>query len=277
LLAGCARVLGLDDIHPHDAAVDAQVCTTSVSPGDFSVLTKVFVGSVAPSLTSDQMLMYVVTSNVLAYSTYAGGWKAPMTVPSLDDPTMSEDRPSLSYDGQQMFFVRFPPGNYELPYLATRIPGAGESWNVDAVTFPGVLAGGDVSFGVPTADGNRVMVSHGSSQHELLAELAWERGAWQVIETTDALYPPGTDVSDTTPQLSPDGCWLVFTRLDHASPGNHDVWFAVRGLDGTFAPPQKLFTNVSIQDEQHPWLSPDTMTLYYFNGMDNTTYIAKRK
>jgi hypothetical protein len=279
LVAGCDRLLHLDDIHATDAAIDAVPCMSTLVPGDFSMHSIALPSVGTPSLTMDQSLMYVTTSGTISYSTYAGAWSAPAPVPTLSAAGFYEDHPNLSYDGQHIYFTRHPmTGGYDQPYEATKIDAASETWGpVDAVVYPSALAGNDVVYGVPTTDGNRVVASHGRNGFNHLAELVLSGGVWTVVDTTAALYAPGGDVSDTAAQLSPDGCWLLFARIDRqVDTVDHDVMIATRMDDGTFGAPEKLFTNVSTQNEQHPWLSPDGATLYFF-VITPEVYVAHRR
>lgn len=289
-LGGCDRVLGLEAVpNATDAGdasdarrpgLDAFACgPSSIAPGDFSTPVLMFTNATSPSLTGDQQLMYVAVSGTLQYSTDGNGWTALMPVDSLNDGSDYDDRPSLSYDGLHIFFTRHPAsGGYDLPYEAIRTDDVTQTWSpVTSVVFPPVLAGNDVTFGIPSADGRLVDVSHGVDSHYHLTELALDAThTWTLTDNTTALYHPGDNVSDTNAQLSPDGCWMVFSRIDHDVEPGHEIMLAARGLDGTFGAPVLLLTNNSTQDEQHPWLSPDGNTLYYFDGVDGSVYVATR-
>jgi hypothetical protein len=276
LLASCDRVFGIAAVPIEDAGLDAPPCAPMITPGDYSAHELLLVNASSPSLSIDQRVMYVATSPTISYATFSTGWTAATPVAPLTDAAYVADRTALAYDGQELYFTRHPVGGgYDLTYSAAQA-GAPDAWGpIAVVAFPSAIAGNDVIYGIPSADGRRVIASHGMSGHEHLAELAFQAGAWTALDTTNALYPAGGDVSDTRAQLSPDGCAIVFARLDRAvDTSDHDVWFATRGADGSFVAPQRLFTNASTQDEQDPWLSPDAASLYYADGA--TIYVSHR-
>jgi hypothetical protein len=265
--AACDGVFNLDHVaQPSDAAIEPLVCNPTLSPGDYSTEAVVLTNYFTPALTTTQNLMYLQAANDLYYSTFSGTWSTPALVTSLADPAWASVFPRLSYDGLSIFFQRHArnTSNFDVPYQSHRTADVPE-WDVPtAVEFPPVFIGGDVAYGVPSANGKRVMVAHGTGGHYHLTEVVLVAGAWTIVDTTTALYPVTIDVSDTNSQLSPDGCSLVFTRVDrNVDPNDHNVMFALRGLDGTFGPAQKLFTNPSTVDEQHVWLAPDASVIYY--------------
>jgi len=273
LVAGCDQVLGLQHFPPADSAVP---CNATLTPGDYSMSAVVFPNEVAPTLTLDETVMYMAAGGTISYSHDSGSWSAPIAATTLDDPLYYEDRPSLSYDGQTLFFTRHPStGGYDLPYEAHQLQP--DVWDLaTALEFPSALVGNDVAYGVPTADGMRVVASHGLANHYHLAELARSETTWSLLDTTGALYPIGGDVSDSSPQLAPDGCWMVFSRRDNNVPGgDHDLMLTTRGPDGMFGPPEQLFTNVSAFNEQHPWVSPDGATVYF--APNTGLYVAHRQ
>jgi hypothetical protein len=273
LVAGCDLVLGLRHFPPVDSAVP---CNATLTPGDYSMTAIVFPNEVAPTLTMDETVMYMAAGGTISYSHDSGSWSAPTAAATLDDPLYYEDHPSLSYDGKALFFTRhLSTGGYDLPYEAHQVQL--DTWApATPIEFPSALVGNDVVFGVPTMDGMRVVASHGLTNHYHLAELARAGTTWSVLDTTGALYPVGGDVSDTSAQLAPDGCWMVFSRRDNAviNP-DHDLMLTTRGADGMFGPAVRLFTNASPLDNQHPWVSPDGATVYF--AQDTGLYVAHRQ
>ncbi|MBV8757360.1 MAG: hypothetical protein JO257_08805, partial [Deltaproteobacteria bacterium] len=273
--SGCDRLLGLETVPTGSnvdasATVDALACTASIAPGNFSAPAAIFAGA-SPSLSGDQQRMYFANSGSLASAVNTGGsWAQPLPVPSLNDAAYYDDRPRLSYDGSHIFLTRHPTPSTNVidqPYEATLSDAASQTWGpVTPVRYPPSLAGGDVMFGVPSADGRLVPVSHGQVSHYHMTELALVDDTWTLTDTTAALYASGDDVSDTPAQLSPDGCWMVFARIDHNVSPLHVLMLATRGLDGNFGAPEPLFTTPSGANEQHPWIAPDGHTLYYFIG-----------
>ena len=123
----------------------------------------------------------------------------------------------------------------------------------------------------------RSVAWHGSPTAFSLVELEKVAGAWTPLDTTSRIQTVGVAVSDSSAQLSPDGCWIVFTRLDN-STGAHDILISIRGVDGAFEIPQKLATNALVPSNNHrdPWLSPDGNTLYFDDGSGGKMYSAPR-
>jgi WD40-like Beta Propeller Repeat len=279
-VCGCNALLGLDPTHEVDAA---PVCT-GPAPGAFGPPTMidsqpVVMGNdpiTGPTLTADQSVLYYDRLDKTTIKTLTGtAWSTPAIVTSLDIGGI-EGTPSLSYDGTHIFFGSSMPNGARVPYESFTTDPTKNSWAPPTpVAMPPDVAGPNLLFGVPSADGQHVVAWHGMATAYDLVEVERSGGGWSVRDTMANIHVVGAAVSDSGAQLSPDGCWMVFSRLDR-STNAHLILIAIRGADGTFDPPQVLATGLP-PNSRDPWLSPDGNTLYFDDGnISGTLYSAPR-
>src|SRR5258706_15760404 len=103
LVAGCDRLLGFSQLPPVDSP---PPCASTLTPGDYSAPVRIFVAKGTPTLAMDETVMYMAAMGTINVSHDGGAWSAPAAVTTLDAPLYYEDRPSLFYDAQTIFFTR---------------------------------------------------------------------------------------------------------------------------------------------------------------------------
>jgi hypothetical protein len=280
LPCGCNALLGLDSTHE----VDAAALCTGPAPGSFGPTTMIDTQMVSmgndpitcPTLTEDQSVLYYDRLDKTTVKTRTGSTWSPPTIATSLDLGGIESSPSLSYDGRHIFFANSMAGAPRVPYESFTTQPTGNQWAPPTpVEIPAGLADPELLLGVPTSDGQHVVAWHGASTAYNLVELELSGGAWTARDTMANIRVVGAMVSDSGAQLSPDGCWMVFSRLDNSTRA-HQILIAIRGKDGTFDPPEVLATSLPT-NSRDPWLAPDGNTLYFDDGnITGTLYSAPR-
>jgi glycosyl hydrolase family 2/WD40 repeat protein len=207
------------------------------------------------------------------------GWSAPIAVgiPADTDPLAIRRSPSVSRDGQSLYFERSVIANSNFYFLpADFYLGDIQIWTslFDGVTWSaaqnvGAAVNGNDLNGTTTdpslsADGDRLYFASDRPGGQGGMDV------WVSDRTGDA-WSPGENLGrivnspydDREPTISASGNTLYFSSNRPGGMGNYDLW-VTRRVAGQWTAPENLGPQInSSGDEREPDISSDNLRLYF--------------
>jgi hypothetical protein len=196
-------------------------------------------------------------------------WSAPVKLP-FDDATTSEETPRFSADDRTLYFASDRAGNGTLDiYMVTRSPAAPMEWSapapLDAVNTKGLVE----KWFMPCADNRYVMAQGEPGSGTDLVEGALDSDGATPIT---ALNSPD---NDTAPFLTRD-CLTIYFASSRA--GATRIYTSQRRtVTAAWDRPtevREFAIDGSIDNEEDPWLSPDSRTFAFAGAKD--IYLSTR-
>lgn len=213
-----------------------------------------------------------------------GEWQAPIHLGPGIDPTVGpnintsawELEPSLSDDGNVIYFTRYEPGNLSTGdlYVTQKINGVwqpAKNWN-DVPELPHInTATGEEHCPIIASD-SLIYFNYqqpGVTQDSDIWKVEKKDGVWQKPESLGPrINSPYRDHMHWT-GLSKDGKSLIVTstRTDMGSRGGHDMWISYQNPKGEWQEPLNLGDTINTAGEDMCWtFTPDGKTFVGSHG-----------
>ncbi len=207
-----------------------------------------------------------------------GVWHGPIHLGPGIDPTVGpnintsawELEPSLSDDGNVIYFTRYEPGNLSTGdlYVTQKIDGVWQparNWN-DVPELPHINTPTGEEHCPIIASDSLIYFSYqqpGVTQDSDIWKVEKKDGVWQKPESLGPrINSPYRDHMHWT-GLSKDGKSLIITstRLDMGSRGGHDEWISYQNPKGEWQEPLNLGDTINTAGEDMCWtFTPDGKT-----------------
>jgi Tol biopolymer transport system component len=207
-----------------------------------------------------------------------GTWQAPIHLGPGIDPTVGpnintaawELEPSLSDDGNVIYFTRYEPGNLSTGdlYVTQKINGVWQparNWN-DVPELPHINTPTGEEHCPIIASDRLIYFSYqqpGVTQDSDIWKVEKKDGVWQRPQSLGArINSPYRDHMHWT-GLSKDGKSLIITsmRPDFGSRGGHDEWISHQNQNGEWQEPLNLGDTINTAGEDMCWtFAPDGQT-----------------
>lgn len=204
-----------------------------------------------------------------------GAWQKPIHLGSDIDPTLGpnintsawELEPSLSDDGNAIYFTRYEAGNMLSAdlYVVQKINGVWQkarNWN-DVPELPNInTPTGEEHCPIIASDSLIYFSYHqpGVTQESDIWKVEKKNGVWQAPESLGSkINSPHRDHMHWT-GLSKDGNSLIITseRTDLGSRGGHDEWISYQNSNGEWQTPINLGDSINTDGEDMCWtFTPD--------------------
>lgn len=218
-------------------------------------LLDVFFKSDRPGSMGDQDLWTAHRTSV------AAPWGVATAVTELNTAA-ADASPEISADGLTLWFSSNRAGglgDYDV-YVATR-PSRDQPFGAPSIVTE--LSTASLDEGLFVSPSGLIAYLHstrsGSAAAIYRATRASTSDPWSTPVVVGELAAFG---DNQNPWVSPDDCTIYFAS-DHAGGlGEHDLFYATRGVPGApFGTPQPLTSLDSANDDEDPWVSPDQRTI----------------
>ena len=190
-----------------------------------------------------------------------GRWTAP-TWASLSGPTGQDDVPFFSEDGQRMYFLSRRPlpgesqSGSEKIWYADRIAGG---WSEPKPLDPNVNSVDKHWEFSLDRKGNVYFAGQGADSRGLGDIYVCRRVDGKYEKPVNVGEPINSPGQETTPFISPDGSYLLFSR-------QYDLWVSFRGEGGAWDEPVKLGPDVNSPSiELCPIVTADAKYLFFLS------------
>jgi hypothetical protein len=208
-------------------------------------------------------------------ATTASAWGAPVHLGSPINTAFDDYVPSLSSDGHWMFFASTRPGGFGGADLY-------QSYRPDIHDDFGWETPTNLGAGVNTPaaeNGNGYTDNGGHPQIYFGSDRLGPAGNSSIYVTNlqpDGTWGPASQVTElglgNRPNLRLDGLEIFFYSNRPGGVGGIDLWTATRAsLDMPWSMPVDVPNVNSTANDQHPDLSADGATLYFFSGREGTS------
>ena len=193
-------------------------------------------------------------------------------LPASINTSYDEYFPSLTVDGEQLFFTRLEPNEASLDFWDEDLYSSrqnSESWD-DAVALPSTInSNKNEGANSISTDGSELFYAamYGQQGNMNIYRAEYGNQQW------NAPRPLSTAVNsgqwDSQPCLSADGAMLFFTSTRPGGLGNSDIYVARRDSNNVFSVVERLpFPINTPGNDQRPHFHPDGKTLYFStNGL----------
>ena len=193
-------------------------------------------------------------------------------LPASVNSTYDEYFPSLTVDGEQLFFTRLEPNEAGFNFWGEDLyfcSQEGESW-ADAVALPSTInSNKNEGANSISTDGNELFYAAMYGQHGDMNIYCSEYSnrQWNIPRSLSAEV--NSSQWDSQPCLSADGSMLFFTSTRPGGLGNSDIYVARLDTNNVFSSVEPLpFPINTPGNDQRPHFHPDGKTLYFSsNGL----------
>lgn len=193
-------------------------------------------------------------------------------LPSSVNSSYDEYFPSLTVDGEQLYFTRMESStvSYDLwnedLYSCRQL---GESWS-DAVALPSTINSKDnEGANSISTDGNELFYAamYGQQGDMDIYRAEYSNQQWNAPRPLSSAV--NSNEWDSQPCLSADGTMLFFTSTRPGGLGKSDIYLARRDSNNVFSEVERLpFPINTPGNDQRPHFHPDGKTLYFStNGL----------
>ena len=214
----------------------------------------------------------------------SGKWQAPIHLGPSIDPALGpnintaawELEPSLSDDGNVIYFTRYQPGNLSTGdlYVTQKIKGVwqpAKNWN-DVPELPHINTPTGEEHCPIIASDSLIYFNYqqpGVTQDSDIWKVEKKDGVWQKPQSLGTrINSPYRDHMHWT-GLSKDGNSLIVTstRPDMGSRGGHDMWISYKNQKGEWQEPLNLGDTINTAGDDMCWaFSPDGMKMHGSGG-----------
>lgn len=185
--------------------------------------------------------------------------------------------PSITADGQTLMFTRQLNPVYSRPGIGGTQEDFFISYQSDQGWSKAVNAGEPLN--TRANEGAQTLSSNGNYMYFTSCERpggmgscdiyfsAFTDGKWSVPRNLNG--PVNTTAWESTPSISADGTFLIFTSNRQGGFGGKDLWYSILTARGTWANPVNMGNSInSDADEMSPFIHFDGKTLYFAsNGL----------
>ena len=176
-----------------------------------------------------------------------------------------ENWPSLTADGNTMFFTRLTENQEDLYY--TQKDSLGQ-WS-DAKMMPNINTYENEGAHCTSADGKIVLFTYCSDGRAGQAKgcniyISRKRGeTWSSPVYFNEI---NSSAWDSQPNISGDGKTIIFSSTRKGGKGKADLWISTIGTDGKWGAPKNLGDVINTRgDDGAPFFHPDGKTLYFMS------------
>ena len=188
-------------------------------------------------------------------------------LPASVNSSYDEYFPSLTVDGEQLFFTRLEPEEDGLGFWDEDLYSCSredESW-ADAVALPSTInSNKNEGANSISTDGNELFYAamYGQLGDMNIYRAEYSNQQWNVPKSLSTAVNSGQ--WDSQPCLSADGAMLFFTSTRPGGLGNSDIYVARRDSNNVFSAVERLpFPINTPGNDQRPHFHPDGKTLYF--------------
>lgn len=181
---------------------------------------------------------------------------------TINKPNYSEYSPSLTADGNRLFFTRVTGNQEDIYYTEKDTAG---TWS-EAVLLPKLNTLENEGAHNISADGKTILFTFCSNKSAgqyrgCNIYVSFKRnGRWSTPAYFDAI---NSKAWDTQPNISSDGKTIIFVSSRPGGKGASDLWTSVRNADGKWTAPRNLSSINTKLREESPFLHADGKTLFF--------------
>jgi len=191
----------------------------------------------------------------------------PVNVGAGINTEMNEYFPSLTADGEQLFFTRhIRSGNYSQEDIFLSEKQQDGTWGKSVSISPMINTAGNEGAHSISADGRflyftmcEVQGGYGSCDIYVSKRVGNE---WSKPENLGPQI--NTPSKETQPCISADGMALYFASARPGGYGKMDIWFTYKKPDGKWGSPVNMGAEINTAGvEERPFMHPDNETFYF--------------
>lgn len=191
------------------------------------------------------------------------GTFSPEPLPStINKATFSEYSPSLTADGNKLFFTRVTDNQEDIYYSERDSNGL---WS-EAILLPNLNTNENEGAHNISADGRTILFTYCSDRPStayrgcnIFASFK-RKGGWTKPEYFNVI---NSKAWDSQPNISADGRTIIFASKRPGGKGESDLWVSTRNDNGQWTEPSNLHTINTFLREESPFLHADGKTLYF--------------
>lgn len=209
--------------------------------------------------------------------TESGNWGEPVSIKAINDKCNFLAGPSLSYDGNTLYFTAFIEGvtQSEDIYYSQRL--AGKNWtepkrvegpiNTDESYegFPSISADGNSLYFIRVNEKNSFDKRSKENCFVIYATHKNIDGSWREPE---ALPAPINLGCERDPRIMADNRTLIFSSIREGGKGKYDLYQSRRQTDGTWSQPAALDFINGADNDQSPCISASGDIMYFYSQKD---------
>jgi outer membrane protein OmpA-like peptidoglycan-associated protein/Tol biopolymer transport system component len=284
-LLGLAIVLCVVSISA--AQVKPQTATTSPAPAD----SMVYYGNTkkpaisdpiqieyAPTIQADGRVIIFEAQSKRSYQLFQtrisdGKWQKPESITRINesgDSTALIGGPSLSFDGNELYFFKDATGNSEILFSTRQKDG----WSKPELIGSPINSAGYEGFPSISADGSTLYFVRqnfeGPTSKELKKEAQFCLGIYKSVRDKSGKWGPPEKLPwpinqdcEKAPKIMADGRTLIFSSNRPGGKGGYDMYQSKLNDLGEWGMPESLaFVNTD-KDNQLPCISAEGDLMYY--------------
>jgi outer membrane protein OmpA-like peptidoglycan-associated protein len=238
----------------------------------------------APTIQADGRVIIFEAQSKRSYQLFQtrisdGKWQKPESITRINesgDSTALIGGPSLSFDGNELYFFKDATGNSEILFSTRQKDG----WSKPELIGSPINSAGYEGFPSISADGSTLYFVRqnfeGPTSKELKKEAQFCLGIYKSVRdksgkwgTPEKLPWPINQDCEKAPKIMADGRTLIFSSNRPGGKGGYDMYQSKLNDLGEWGMPESLaFVNTD-KDDQLPCISAEGDLMYYtFNNAD---------
>jgi outer membrane protein OmpA-like peptidoglycan-associated protein len=206
-----------------------------------------------------------------------GVWRSPVPLKSINEKCQFLAGPSLSYDGNTLYYTAFIEGvsQSEDIYYSKRLGlnkwsepiALGEPINTDDnyEGFPSISADGNALYFIRQNNDNPVDKKSKQDCFLIYVSKLLPDGKWG----EPALLPAPINLNcERDPRIMADGHTLIFSSIRTENLGKYDLFQSTKQNDGTWSEPIPMKFVNSVENDQSPSISAAGDLMYFYSNED---------
>lgn len=206
-----------------------------------------------------------------------GAWSVPVPIKAINDKCAFLAGPSLSYDGNTLYFTAFIEGvsQSEDIYYSKRISGQewGEPIRVEAPIntdedyegFPSISADGNVLYFIKLNSENAY---DKKAREDCFLIYASTKNIDDTWGEPQALPAPVNQGCERDPRMMADNRTLIFSSIRAGGKGKYDLYQSRKHADGTWSEAVALDFINAADNDQSPCISASGDVMYFYSLKD---------
>jgi len=206
-----------------------------------------------------------------------GVWSSPIPLKSINDKCQFLAGPSLSYDGNTIYYTAFIEGvsQSEDIYYSKRLGlnkwsepiALGSPINTDDnyEGFPSISADGTTLYFIRQNNDNPVDKRSKQDCFSIYVSKLLPDGKW----AEPVLLPAPINLNcERDPRIMADGHTLIFSSIRTENVGKYDLFQSTKQTDGTWSEPVSMKFVNSVENDQSPCISASGDLMYFYSNED---------
>jgi outer membrane protein OmpA-like peptidoglycan-associated protein len=206
-----------------------------------------------------------------------GTWSTPVPLKSINEKCNFLAGPSISYDGNILFYTAFIEGvsKTEDIYYSTRTGDnlwsepihIGAPINTDSLYegFPSISSDGNTLYFIRVNQENDFDRKSKEACFQIYSSKRTSDGKWG----EPVLLPPSINQGcERDPRIMADNHTLIFSSIREGSVGKYDMYQTLKQSDGTWSEPMALDFINSQENDQSPCISASGDKMFFYSKKD---------